>query len=630
MPDASLLLDPDHRIHRMQQVLLVAGVALGLSALYRLAIGSLGVVLAVMVGTLGLLGAARWLLQQGRVNAAATVMLGALTAMLSFFMMRGAGLRDVALLGYPGILVFAALLGNRRLFLGLLLTCLLVCAGVGVAAVLGWRSNSTRPLTMPEVLDVCIILIASSLSIGLMASDLGRALKRLAQENAAVRESQRHIEYLANHDALTGLPNRMAARDRFAQAASLAARQGGKVALLYLDLDHFKNVNDSLGHPAGDELLGAMSGRLAPLLRSSDALSRLGGDEFLALQVDARDADHVAALAQRLLAAVAAPLPLHGLEVHGGASIGIALYPDDGPDFDSLMKKADIAMYRAKAAGRNAFRFFDAQMNASVTEHLQMVDWIRQGLQRGEFELHYQPQIDLGSEQVIGAEALLRWRHPERGMISPAQFIPVAEHSGQIVELGRWVLEEACRRAAAWREAGLGELVISVNLSPVQARRGDLEATVHHALISAGLPPRLLELELTETMLIEETESMRAMLGRLRAMGITFAIDDFGTGYSNLAYLKRFEVERLKIDQSFIRRLTHNAEDDAIVSAILQMAQALRLGVIAEGVEDAVTLARLRQLGCAQGQGYHWAPALPAERFDAFVRERQGAAAALG
>lgn len=627
MPDASLLLDPDHRIRRMQQVLLVAGVALGLSALYRLAAGSHGVVFWVMVGTLALLGGARWLLLRGRIDAAAALMLGALTGMLSFFMIRGAGLRDVALLGYPGILVFAALLGNRRLFLGLLLACLVVCAGVGVGTVLGWRANFTRPLTMPEVLDVCIILIASSLSIGLMASDLGRALKRLAQENQAVRESQRRIEYLANHDALTGLPNRLAARERFAQAAALAARQGGKVALLYLDLDHFKNVNDSLGHPAGDELLRAMAERLAPLLRGSDALSRLGGDEFLALQVDAHDADHVAALAQRLLAAVAAPMPLQGIEVHGGASVGIALYPDDGQDFDSLMKKADIAMYRAKSAGRNAFRFFDAQMNASVTEHLQLVDWIRLGLQRAEFMLHYQPQIDLTSGRVIGAEALLRWSHPERGLISPAQFIPVAEHSGQIVELGRWVLEEACRQAAAWRDAGLGELVMSVNLSPVQARRGDLEAAVHQALINAGLPPRLLELELTETMLIEETETMRAMLARLRAMGITFAIDDFGTGYSNLAYLKRFEVERLKIDQSFIRRLTHNAEDDAIVSAILQMAQALRLGVIAEGVEDAPTLERLQQLGCGQGQGYHWAPALPAAKFEAFVRQRHAATA---
>ncbi|WP_395699048.1 putative bifunctional diguanylate cyclase/phosphodiesterase [Aquabacterium sp.] len=623
MPDASLLLDPDHRFRRMHQVLLVAGVALGMAALYRLASGSHGIVFWVMVGTLGLLGVARWLLQQGRADAAATVMLGALTGMLSYFMVRGAGLRDVALLGYPGILVFTALLGNRRLFIALLATCLVVCVGVGLATVLGWRDNTTRPLTMPEVMDVCVILVASSLSIGLMANDLGRALKRLAYENAAVREQQRRIEYLASHDTLTGLPNRLAARDRFVQAASLAARQGGKVALLYLDLDHFKNVNDSLGHPAGDQLLRAMAARLAPLLRGSDALSRLGGDEFLALQVDAQDADHVAALARRLLEAVAEPLPLQGLEVHGGASIGIALYPDDGNDFDSLMKKADIAMYRAKSAGRNAFRFFDAQMNASVAEHLQMVDWIRQGLQRGEFELHYQPQVELGSGRVIGAEALLRWRHPERGPISPAQFIPVAEHSGQIVELGNWVLREACRTAAGWREAGLGELVISVNLSPVQARRGDLEAAVHRALFDAGLPPQLLELELTETMLIEETETLRAMLARLRAMGIAFSIDDFGTGYSNLAYLKRFEVERLKIDQSFIRRLTQNAEDDAIVRAILQMAQALRLGVIAEGVEDAATLARLQALGCPLGQGYHWAPALPADRFEAFVRERQ-------
>ena len=624
MLDASLLLDPLHRVHRMRQVLHVASAGVALSAIQRFVSGKHGMVLAVMLATLLMLGLARWLLKAGRVETAAAVMLGSLTLMLSYFINRGAGLRDVALLGFPGILVFAALLGNRRLFLVLLGVCLSVCVGVGIATVQGWRSAPVRPLTTSEIVDVCVILAVSSFTIALMANDLGKALQRLAEENRSVREAQQRIEHLANHDVLTGLPNRMAARLRFdtVAAQAQASGQGGKVALLYIDLDHFKNVNDSLGHPAGDELLRSMARRLAEPLAAADSLSRLGGDEFLVLLGEARDAEAVAAHARKLLAAAALPLLLQGIEVRGGASIGIATYPDDGADFDSLLKKADIAMYRAKGAGRNTFRCFDAQMNAGIAEHLLLVDWIRQALLRHEFQLHYQPQIDLGSGRIIGAEALLRWRHPQRGMISPAQFIPVAEQSGQIVELGAWVIAEACRQAAAWRRDGLGELVMSVNLSPVQARRGDLEGSLNAALQASGLPPRLLELELTESLLIEETDHIKAMLQRLHAKGITFAIDDFGTGYSNLAYLKRFEVERLKIDQSFIRRLTVNADDEAIVSAILQMAQAMKLSVIAEGVEDAATLERLREMGCEQGQGYHWSPALPPEKFEAFVRAR--------
>ncbi|MBI5258681.1 MAG: EAL domain-containing protein [Burkholderiales bacterium] len=621
--DDTTPLMPELRARRLAQVLLVASVAVALSLAHRIFSGNHGLVLPMMLATLGAFAVAAWLLRRGRQNASAALMLGSLMVMLGYFMVRGQGLRDVAMLGMPGILVFAALLGNRRLFAALLVAALAVCVGVGVARMMGWWSPLVSAYRPTELLDVCVILLATAFAINMLAGDLAATMRQLVAENRAVRESQRRIEHLANRDLLTGLPNRMAARERFEQAVELAHLHDARVALLYLDLDHFKNVNDSLGHPAGDRLLCQMAERLAPLLGGADTLSRLGGDEFLVLLGEPGDNDRVADLAGRMLAAVAAPLQLDAIELHAGASIGVAIYPEDGADFDMLLKKADIAMYRAKDAGRNLFRFFDAKMNASVGEHLQMVAMIRQALARGEFEVHYQPQIDLRDGRVVGAEALLRWRHPDQGMISPARFIPVAEHSGQIVELGAWVLAESCRQAAQWRDLGFDDLVVSVNMSPVQARRGDLERAVFDALRDANLPPQLLELELTETLLAEETEAMNAMFKRLRAVGITFAIDDFGTGYSNLAYLKRFEVERLKIDQSFIRRLTVNADDEAIVSAILQMAGALRLGVIAEGVEDADTLARLRALGCSQGQGYHWSPALPPARFEAFVRERQ-------
>lgn len=621
--DTSLLL-PAQRARRIGQVMAAVSAAVGLALLPRLLTGTWGEVVPMMAATLAAQAVAAWLLRRRRLQAAAGLMLGSLMVMLGYFIVRGQGLRDVSIMGIPAILAFAALLGNRRLFVLLLTAALTVCLGVGLANVVGWRVQRPPVYRPTEVIDVCVILLATAFAINMMARDLGRSLQRLVAENRTVRESQQRIAQLARRDALTGLPNRMAAREQFDSAVQAVRAQGGRLALLYVDLDQFKTVNDSLGHPAGDDLLRCIGQRLMSLLQPDDSVARLGGDEFLVLVRRGDDSDRVAEVAQGMLDAIAAPIELEGMELHGSGSIGVAICPDDGQDFDSLLKKADIAMYRAKDAGRNAFRFFDAQMNAHVAEHLQLVAWIRRALKQQQFEVYYQPQIDLDSGRVVGAEALLRWRHPEQGMISPARFIPVAEHSGQIVELGEWVLHQACRQAQVWRTQGLGDVVISVNMSPVQARRGDMERAVDDALQASGLPPALLELELTESLLIDETDQLTAMLARLRSRGITFAIDDFGTGYSNLAYLKRFEVERLKIDQSFIRRLTVNPDDEAIVQAILQMAAALKLGVIAEGVEDDATLRRLFALGCRQGQGYHWSPAIPAARFEAFVRERHG------
>jgi diguanylate cyclase (GGDEF)-like protein len=627
--DSSVLV-AEHRTRRMLQILWVVSGALTLSALQHLISGRTNVVPIVLLGVVMLLAVARMLLTGGRLNLGVALMLGTLTAMLSFFIARGEGLRDPALLGFPSVLVFAALHGDRRLFRALVASSTVALVGVGAATQFGLRSDDLRRLTTSDVIDVCVILLVSSFSIALMARDLARALASLAAENRAVSESKRRIEFLATRDALTGLHNRAAARDHFDLAVAQARGRGDKVALLYLDLDHFKNVNDSLGHPAGDELLRCMAQRLSGCARGGDTVSRLGGDEYLLLLTQVGDGDVVADIALQALRTTGAPTVLSGIEVQVSASLGIALFPDDGGDFDSLLKKADIAMYRAKDAGRNALRFFDAQMNAGVAEHLQLVAGIRSALARGEFQLHYQPQVDLLSERVVGAEALIRWRHPERGMISPAEFIPVAEQSGQIVEIGNWVLAQACRQAAEWQRSGFAGLAVSVNLSPVQARRGDLERAVVGALEESGLPPGLLELELTETLLIEESEQLSATLRWLRARGIAFSIDDFGTGYSNLAYLKRFEVERLKIDQSFVRRLIANPDDEAIVRAILQMSAALKLGVIAEGIEDEATLGRLRDLGCAQGQGFYWSPALPPERFAEFVATSMARAANRG
>ena len=532
--DTSLLL-PAQRARRIGQVMAAISAAIGLALLPRLLTGTWGEVVPMMAATLAAQAVAAWLLRRRRLQAAAGLMLGSLMVMLGYFIVRGQGLRDVSIMGIPAILAFAALLGNRRLFVFLLTAALTVCLGVGLANVVGWRVQRPPVYRPTEVIDVSVILLATAFAINMMARDLGRSLQRLVAENRTVRESQQRIAQLARRDALTGLPNRMAAREQFDNAVQAIRAQGGRLALLYVDLDQFKTVNDSLGHPAGDDLLRCIGQRLNSLLQPDDSVARLGGDEFLVLVRRGDDSDRVAEVAQGMLDAIAAPLELEGMELHGSGSIGVAMFPDDGQDFDSLLKKADIAMYRAKDAGRNAFRFFDAQMNAHVAEHLQLVAWIRRALKQQQFEVYYQPQIDLDSGRVVGAEALLRWRHPEQGMISPARFIPVAEHSGQIVELGEWVLHQACRQAQVWRTQGLGDVVISVNMSPVQARRGDMERAVDDALQASGLPPALLELELTESLLIDETDQLTAMLARLRSRGITFAIDDFGTGYSNLA-----------------------------------------------------------------------------------------------
>jgi EAL domain-containing protein (putative c-di-GMP-specific phosphodiesterase class I) len=319
-----------------------------------------------------------------------------------------------------------------------------------------------------------------------------------------------------------------------------------------------------------------------------------------------------------VLARLAQPFHTGGMEVHVSASLGIAMYPRDGQDSDTLFKNADMAMHRAKDAGRNTYCFFNPEMNESVIDHLHLVSGIKAALANREFEIYYQPQFDLKSGRISGAEALLRWRHPTLGFIPPAKFIPVAERSGLINEIGAWVLDGACAQAKAWQDAGMKGLVMSINVSPVQFRRDDIEREVVNALVKWQLAPESIELELTESLLIADAKHLGGVLSRLRAMGVKFSIDDFGTGYSNLGYLKRFEVERLKIDQSFVRRMADNADDEGIVRAIVEMAHCLKLEVVAEGVENQLTLDRLIGFGCEFGQGYHWAQAMPAAEFESY------------
>lgn len=437
------------------------------------------------------------------------------------------------------------------------------------------------------------------------------------------KASQQHIEFLAHHDPLTGLPNRLLLRDRVDQARAQAARKQQRLALMFLDLDRFKTINDSLGHPVGDALLNKVVERLKGCVRESDTISRQGGDEFIILLNDVRDGESVSRVADKIHQRMGEPIMAGDHLLMTSFSIGIALYPDDGEDFDSLLKKADTAMYHAKEAGRNAHRFFTEQMNLKVVEHMQMESRLRLALENSEFMMYYQPQMDLLEGGVVGVEALIRWNSPEDGMVSPARFIPVAEDTGLIVPIGNWVLGEACRQARAWQDAGLPPFVVAVNLSAVQFKRQDLVTAVINALVLADLDAQWLELELTESILIQDAEATLDTVHRLKALGVKLSVDDFGTGYSSLAYLKRFAVDKLKVDQSFVRNLESDPEDAAIVRAIIQMARSLKLKTIAEGVETEELVRILQLFHCDEIQGYWFARPMPANQLEDFVRAHQ-------
>jgi diguanylate cyclase (GGDEF)-like protein/PAS domain S-box-containing protein len=442
---------------------------------------------------------------------------------------------------------------------------------------------------------------------------------------ARLRESEEHLDYLAYHDALTGLPNRRLGRERLSQYLLGAKAHRRALAVLFMDLDKLKYFNDTYGHLVGDTLLIQAAERLAEQLRSADGPCRLGGDEFMLVLTELapeQAAIEAQAMSQRILDILAQPFHIDNAALYVSFCIGIALYPDDGTDAETLMNHADAALAEAKRTGQQSYRFYEPQMNARLRSFIETRDALRLALERREFRLHYQPQIDLRSGQVVGVEALFRWQRPDQGLIMPGAFLGTAEETGLIVPIGYWVLREACRQAAAWHSAGWEGLVVAVNLSAVQLRQGDLEQQVLDAVALSGLDPRRLELELTESILLEHGDSVRQAVERWKACGIQLSIDDFGTGYSSLAYLKRFKVDTLKIDRSFVTDLHTNAEDRAIVQAVIQIARAFNLRTLAEGVEDARLAQALKSMGCDAAQGYLYAKPMPAAELERWLQAR--------
>jgi diguanylate cyclase (GGDEF)-like protein len=435
--------------------------------------------------------------------------------------------------------------------------------------------------------------------------------------------ANRKLRHLASHDALTGLPNRLLLDDRITQTIAQADRQSHAFAVLVIDLDRFKIINDSLGHRAGDELLREVAQRLKTAVRTVDTTARLGGDEFVILLGPPITESEALAVARRVIQLMEPSMRLLGIDVHITPSIGMAYYPRDGRTADTLLAHADAAMYTAKERGRNNVQCYAAGMSAGTQDRVRLESELHAALRGGQFELHYQPKVDTASGRINSAEALIRWRHPLRGLLPPGDFIGIADDCGLLDDIGEWVLHEACRQAKAWQDAGLPRLRVAVNLAPSQFRLTNLVDQIRRALDAAALDPQLLEVELTESAVMSDAEESILILEAISSMGVLVSVDDFGTGYSSMSYLRRFPIDKLKIDRCFVEDMTRRPEDASIVRAIISLAHSLHLKVIAEGVESSEQLTLLAELGCDQYQGFFFSPALAADKFVALVKQSQ-------
>jgi diguanylate cyclase (GGDEF)-like protein len=464
-----------------------------------------------------------------------------------------------------------------------------------------------------------------------------RALKRhveslelvVTDRTSGLEAANRQLRHLASHDALTGLPNRLLLDDRIAQAIAHSQRHSHEFAVLVIDLDRFKLINDSLGHRAGDELLREVAQRLKSAVRAVDTTARLGGDEFVVLLDGPVTQAEAVEIGTRAIKVMEPSLRLLGIDVHISASIGIAFYPRDGASVDTLLARADAAMYSAKERGRNNLQCYAEGMSTMTQDRVKFESELHEALRNREFELHYQPKVDTLTGRVNSAEALIRWRHPQRGLVPPNDFIAIADECGLLDAIGEWVLFEACRQAKAWQREGLPSLRVAVNLAPSQFRLANLVDQIRRALEASGLNPQLLEVELTETAVMSDAEESIQILEAISRMGVLVSVDDFGTGYSSMSYLRRFPIDKLKIDRCFVEQMTRRPEDASIVQAIISLAHSLHLKVIAEGVETPEQLALLAELGCDQYQGFHFSPALEPTQFLAFVKQSRADARSL-
>jgi diguanylate cyclase (GGDEF)-like protein len=560
---------------------------------------------------------------KGKRVISAYILMWSMTIMLSMLAITGAGLFDIAILGYPGVLIMAALLGSLRLFVSLLVFIIVQCVLIVWLATSGYMIPNTPRVGWVHLVFILVIFLVTAYCIYVMVCDIKHLLQSFHSENEKVQRSKSEIQHLAHHDALTNLPNRLYGEELFNQLLKTCQKNEHKLALMFIDLDNFKPVNDALGHAAGDELLKKLSNRLVDVLPESHKIIRFGGDEFLVLAPYENDINFVNALANNIIENVTAEFEILANQISVSASIGVALAPHHGIDFKQLCRKADIAMYRAKEDGRNNYHYYDDSLDQDKSDQFELLQRLRQALNEQQFELYYQPIIDLGANNVTAFEALIRWPQSDGSMIGPDQFIPLAERSGLINELGRWVIRQACKDCALWRKQGYSKLTVAINLSVVQFKDGRLPSTIEESLAEFNLTGSALELELTESLLIEESEDIQMQLDALNGLDANIAIDDFGTGYSNLSYLRKFNAKTLKIDRSFISTQEQWKANKPLVKAIIQMAKSLGLSTVAEGIENEHVALCLDEIGCNKGQGYYWSPAVPSSKIPELLAKLQ-------
>lgn len=611
----------DKRAQRLLQLSVVCFVGIGAASLV-----AKGATKPILIGAMIFMLISGWFAWRKQIMVSATILLFDLSAMLSILVWISGGIHDIGMLGYPMILVMAAILGNVYLFIGLLSAIIIYCSIVAVMTVHGTFVMHFPEVSYAHVFYVNIILSVTGFGVYILVKDLHQLMRSLKEENARVLEREQMISRLANRDQLTDLHNRRYVEFHFNEYLNHALHQNKRVALFFLDLDNFKPVNDSLGHAAGDQVLRKLSQRLQMISGTEDMLCRFGGDEFLWIkQIDYNDIETATQLlaedAKKLLEAASQHFFIMENKIEISGSVGISIATKDGENFVELSRSADLAMYHAKSKGRNTYSFYNEELNRINVDKFIMLKRIREGLASNEFEVWYQPKMDLKNGKIISCEALIRWPQKDGGFIYPDQFIPLAESSGAIAEIGEFVMQQACLDCAQWRAEGFSDISVAVNVSYVQFRDGSLPKKVEQALRNANLDAKYLELELTESLLINDEDDIQEQLDQLYDMGIGIAIDDFGTGYSNLGYLRQFNANRLKIDKSFITALGVSDRDVPLVRAMVQMAHSLGLKTIAEGIEDEASAAKLMELGCDEGQGYLWSPAISRAKWLDFMRE---------
>ena len=553
------------------------------------------------------------------VVASSYLLLVALSSMLFALSATGAGTFDIAMLGYPAIIIFAALLGGIGLFGTVLSLVLVQCIILTWLVMKGVITPNTPKLTWSHLTFIMIIFVITGFCVFILVQDIRRLMTSLQLEYTKVKKNREHIQYLAHHDPLTNLPNRLLGERLFNEKLAQSEANGLQLALAFIDLDNFKPVNDALGHSAGDRFLQHISQSINEKLSDDECLIRFGGDEFIVLAANITDRKHIETLCERLIEWCSSEFEVFQTNIVVSASIGVAIAPKDGAKFKQLCRKADVAMYEAKRNGRNRFEFYDVKFDEESDEKFSLIQRLRPAVLANQFEVYYQPLIDLKSGQICSIEALVRWPQEDGSLVFPDKFIPLAESSGLINPLGEWVLIQACLFCAKLHRNGHSEISVAVNLSFAQFKDGTLPSIVKRALDLTQLNPKFLELELTESILADENGSIPEQLEKIKNLGVQFAIDDFGTGYSNLNYLRKFNAHKLKIDRIFINTLGLDENDVPLVSAIINIAESLGMVTVAEGIEHEAALKKLEEMGCDVGQGFYWSKPVPEKQIEALI-----------